>query len=404
MKDNDVTRLSDAIRQLRMDDTVRADMRARLSSYADMHEVRSNVRTATPSFAGLFGPRALVGALVVVLLVSTSGGMAYASSDALPGDPLYRVKVSFAEPVAGTLITNPAKKAAWNAMLAERRLAEAITLASRGELSTESRTYLESRFAHFAQEAEAGASLVAVEGDPVTAFALRSDLEARLVAHADLVEYLAESEGAESERFELKTLVHGIARERDRVVANRQGAESLLASASVEATDELISSVEADLEEAENLALGAQETVQGGIGARISAAREAIAHAREIRGEKQADAYVATKAASRLSQEAKILVRNSNGLALAPARPLAKPANEEPGAKPVPVLARPIVDPSTTATLMIAATGTVDVASVPADESIASEPVKEDEPQNAKKKETSIEIDLGGVNISLPSL
>lgn len=404
MNDTDVTRLSDAIRELRMGDDVRMQMRARLAAYADMHAPSVESRPARRlSFAGVFGPRALVGALVVVLLVSTSGGMAYASSDALPGDPLYRVKVSFAEPIAGALITNPAKKASWNAMLAERRLAEAITLASRGALTPESRTYLESRFAYFTQEAEAGAQAVAVDGDPVTAFALRSDLEARLVAHADLVEYLAESESAAEDQFELKTLVHGIARERDRVVANRQGAEALLAHASVEATDDLITAAEAEVAEAESLAQGAQETVQGGVGARITAARAALAHAREVRGEKQADAYVATKAASRLSKEAKILVRNSAGLALAPARPIAKPSEQEPEAKPTPVIARPAAEPDTAVMLMVAATTTDPFATTMADEPIASEPAQ-DAPKNAKKADPTIEIDLGGVNISLPSL
>ena len=74
-------------------------------------------------------------ALGVLALVLIGTGTAYASTGALPGDPLYSVKVNVVEPAIGALQTTPEAKAAWQAHLAETRLTEAETLATQDKLS-----------------------------------------------------------------------------------------------------------------------------------------------------------------------------------------------------------------------------------------------------------------------------
>ena len=86
----------------------------------------------------LTGPRQLVyqAALVFVLLfvmVAGSGGIAYAAQDALPGDLLYRVKISL-ENAEETFTQGEAPKAVLQIRLAQRRLTEIQSLIAHDRL------------------------------------------------------------------------------------------------------------------------------------------------------------------------------------------------------------------------------------------------------------------------------
>lgn len=119
-------------------------------------------------------------ALVLVVGVGTS----YASETALPGDPLYAIKVGFTEPMQGVLNVSPVAKAEWNTELLSRRLEEAATLASKGGLSESARESIETQIALKAHDVSVNVAQLKSSTDGLVAAAsVESQLEASLVGH-----------------------------------------------------------------------------------------------------------------------------------------------------------------------------------------------------------------------------
>lgn len=139
----------------------RERMRAVLSSYADLHAgpVAVPARSFSFSYSFLRSRSLYASAFALVLIVATGAQATSASERALPGDILYPVKVSVAEPVKLALSISSERKAALSAEFASRRVNEAATLSVRGELDEETASELASRFEEhvdtFAKESEA---------------------------------------------------------------------------------------------------------------------------------------------------------------------------------------------------------------------------------------------------------
>lgn len=79
--------------------------------------------------------RVLALSSLVVLIVVTVSGVAYAAENSLPGTPLYPIKVSVTEPLRTILKSTPEEKTAWQLQLIDRRLAEARTLIATDNLN-----------------------------------------------------------------------------------------------------------------------------------------------------------------------------------------------------------------------------------------------------------------------------
>jgi hypothetical protein len=119
-------------------------------------------------------------ALVLVVGIGTS----YAAEAALPGDPLYALKVSVTEPIQGVLAVSPVAKAEWNTELLSRRLEEAATLAAKGNLNDDARAAIESQIALKADDVQHSVErLKSTDGGVIAAASVESDLEASLVGH-----------------------------------------------------------------------------------------------------------------------------------------------------------------------------------------------------------------------------
>jgi hypothetical protein len=119
-------------------------------------------------------------ALVLVVGIGTS----YAAEVALPGDPLYAIKVGVTEPIKGVLNVSPVAKAEWDTELLSRRLEEAATLAAQGNLNSGARETIEAQIALKADHVQQSvAQLKATEGGIAAAASVESDLEASLVGH-----------------------------------------------------------------------------------------------------------------------------------------------------------------------------------------------------------------------------
>lgn len=110
--------------------------------------LRENMVTGTPTLSPFFGTSFLFSRAVAALglMLVLTGGVTYASEQALPGDLLYPVKVSVTEPLSGAFVFSSQAQAQWHADIAETRLAEAEVLAREGALTAETSAELAKRF------------------------------------------------------------------------------------------------------------------------------------------------------------------------------------------------------------------------------------------------------------------
>lgn len=119
------------------------------------------VRAARSTYVW-FSPRFIM-PLATFLVIVLGTGTAYAAQGALPGDPLYPIKLHVNEEVEMALATTPAQKATTEQHIAERRVAEAQTLEAQGRLDATTTQELEDSFNEHASRALAfrGEKLVA---------------------------------------------------------------------------------------------------------------------------------------------------------------------------------------------------------------------------------------------------
>ncbi|MDB5224491.1 MAG: hypothetical protein JWO43_113 [Candidatus Adlerbacteria bacterium] len=129
---------------------------------------------------------------IVLLLLGSGGYTAYAAQGALPGDTLYPVKVSVNETVEGALAFSTPAKAQWHATVAERRVAEAETLASKGKLSTAAAAQISANLDDHAEQAQALTVVIAVT-DPGTATQISTELSSVLDAHEQVLAELSDT-------------------------------------------------------------------------------------------------------------------------------------------------------------------------------------------------------------------
>ncbi len=229
---------------LRLSTEARSRMRAELSSYSDLHAVPARGSSAAPLslpvfFAG-FQSRMFAGLTAMLVLVLGVGGTAYASSDSLPGDTLYSIKVNVAEPVQTVLIPTDSGRATWHAILAERRLEEAAQLAARGSLETEVQGDLAVNFQEEVAAALEGADEIEEDGNAVEALSVRSDLEARVAAHNRILTVLAShytrspQADAATTASSLKSLLAVVETNQDSLVESRVALETSLSPQAIE--------------------------------------------------------------------------------------------------------------------------------------------------------------------------
>ena len=178
----------------------REKMRALLREYATMKPVRESVAalTARPAFldAWVAYVRRPIGIIVaaVLILVLSSGSVAYAAEGTLPGDILYPIKVNVIEPVQLALAVSPEAKAALQMTFAGYRIDEAAVLANDGKLGTTTEAALA---ANFTENANGAAIAVAQERmrNPTAADMLSAGFAARLAAYENVLAVVAHSRG-----------------------------------------------------------------------------------------------------------------------------------------------------------------------------------------------------------------
>ena len=165
--------------------------------------------------------RALVPSALAFMLV-VGIGTSYAAESALPGDPLYVVKIRINEPVQGALATSQAEKAKWNAERMSRRLEEAEQLASEGKLTPVARASIQSQIAISSADFNVNLAELAKSDDAAGIAQVQSNLEASLSGHEQVLSALADRK----EDRNIARILESVASRKEVAASGRSNAEA----------------------------------------------------------------------------------------------------------------------------------------------------------------------------------
>ena len=204
MKINIPESIKKAGHELTLSESEREGMRSTLRGYMEMKPRRepNRVPRRESFFFGFYGRRVIAAGLFISIVFS-SAGVSYAAEGALPGDILYKIKVSVNEEVVSAFTTSQEGKAEWEASRAERRLDEAAKLSVSGKLTDAVKADIAERFENHSEKAVAGVEAIE-ESDTPAALDLAADIEATLSAHEELLTALGEDHEAIAERVRSK--------------------------------------------------------------------------------------------------------------------------------------------------------------------------------------------------------
>ncbi len=155
MDDTFHTQHIEPVKTIRLREDERSRLRANILEHAEKNPLLGELgtqRILSPftfwSWEGtLIGTRVSYTLALALITLLAGGGTVSASERALPGDLLYAIKVHVSEPLQGAFNFTAGEQAAWESEKAERRLEEAETLATLGQLTPNTREELEKRVA-----------------------------------------------------------------------------------------------------------------------------------------------------------------------------------------------------------------------------------------------------------------
>ncbi len=207
-------KIRDSLGSAGLSERERTDIRLSLEAFISEHPARMPLlmRIWHPAylFSGVFssrhahfGIRAASMALVLVMAIGV--GTSYAAEDALPGNPLYPVKISVDEPIERATVASSQSQTQWDITLANRRLEEAEKLASTGLLTPSNAAIVQTQLTAVTQNFDQSvASIATSTSDAATSTDAQaagaaqvtdaqSDLEAALSAHEQVLAAIASS-------------------------------------------------------------------------------------------------------------------------------------------------------------------------------------------------------------------
>lgn len=164
-----------------------------LHAVRNSHENRQSIQSSYTVFTSILSliRNPMIASFLIALALITSGGISYAAESSLPGDTLYPVKIHVNEEVRSALAVNDKDQAEWDAARAERRLAEAATLAAKGQLKADTQTQIATNFENFADRVSERVQKLEAAGETEKAAEVSSRFEAALKAHEKILTSLS---------------------------------------------------------------------------------------------------------------------------------------------------------------------------------------------------------------------
>lgn len=252
---------------------------------------------------------------VIAIVALLGGGTSFAAQGALPGGILYPVKVGFNEQVVAALQFSSEAKANYEALLAERRLDEASSLAVQGKLDSSESADLESRFAAHAAKVKERINEMEAKGNIRAAADFSSRFETSLKAHDEILIKLQEKD-SDVKDIEIKANaalgdILGVRIRLESKIASSTAEENgtdvkTAAEGKVNAATNVISSVRSYLENKKDK-LGAQATANAE--ARLAVADSLVVQAKaRIEAGAYGEAFNIGNHAIRVAQDARTLI------------------------------------------------------------------------------------------------
>lgn len=183
--------LKSSVRSVSMTEGERARVRGSIARHMAMKPAGSGIHM--PLWFVTAGRRTLAGALAIVLVMGSTGGLTFASQDSLPTQPLYSVKLATEEVIAFTKST-PQARATYEIKRVEKRFAEVATLAQTGvEISpAESKKITNKIHNHVARVNEETAEIK--QTNAASAIETQTELATSIEAHRDALEAVVEAQ------------------------------------------------------------------------------------------------------------------------------------------------------------------------------------------------------------------
>ncbi len=161
-------------------------------------------------------PFALIAILVVLF---AGGGVTAAANQAKPGDALYGYKLAINEPVETALAGSDAVKAALEAALANRRLAEAESTAAAGTLTPALQQEIQANFQARVAAVQQLVHALQFQKNFQAASTIAADLGTSLSAHAQILAQLSAKADKPQEKTSLEDLQSAVKQESERADA-----------------------------------------------------------------------------------------------------------------------------------------------------------------------------------------
>lgn len=179
------------------------------------------------SLPRLFSRPALASFLAFGMLL-TGSGISYAAEGALPGEPLYSVKVNVNETVRDLLAISSEAKATWAAERVERRLEEVEVLTAASQIDPVETDKLQRVIQEQTRVASERLDRLAGSGDHAAAVVVGTELEKRLQKHQDRMTRMSRHRVRE-DREVLDTLAESVGEETEDLVQKNELNEDALA-------------------------------------------------------------------------------------------------------------------------------------------------------------------------------
>jgi len=164
----------------------------------------------------------------MVLIVVLTGGTSAFAEKAVPGDLLYKIKVSINEPVTGIFsFLSKEEETEWKERLVERRLEEAQKLISKNNFKKTTRIELENQIKGQIDEFTINVNELALEKNKSTNSSdLNIRLQASLSAHENILKKLSEKETMSTDtKQETKKLLASLDKYKDKVNSDHESLE-----------------------------------------------------------------------------------------------------------------------------------------------------------------------------------
>ncbi|MEX2515066.1 MAG: hypothetical protein WD335_02985 [Candidatus Paceibacterota bacterium] len=181
MNHNQLQNFIGKLTHVQLSDTDREAVRNRLETHI------MNNQPIVSTWISLFKKPAMVLAALVFIV----GGVSAAAEQAVPGDPLYAVKVNVNETLMGLASLNSFSEAQNQSRITARRIAELESLAARGTLDPQVSQRLTLAISQHTQAARAHIKEVSEQGETGSALSLEIELISTLNTHSDILEKIA---------------------------------------------------------------------------------------------------------------------------------------------------------------------------------------------------------------------